>query len=112
MTMAEMHYDQGLPNRVERADIGPDDMHPTDKGYFKMGDIFMEKILEVEKNGWLKRPVDNGVPADGEAARDAEDAIKEQEERLKEKQDAEPGKTLPGRRIRRAFRGRHAAAPV
>ncbi|KAI1388568.1 carbohydrate esterase family 3 protein [Hypoxylon trugodes] len=97
VTMAEMHFDQGLPNRVLREDIGPDDMHPTDKGYFKMGDIFMEKILEVEKNGWLHRPVDNGVPEDGDAARDAEDAIKAQEEKMKEKGGAE-NLPLPGRR--------------
>ncbi|OTA98791.1 carbohydrate esterase family 3 protein [Hypoxylon sp. CI-4A] len=97
VTMAEMHMDQGLPNRVERADIGPDDMHPTDKGYFKMGDIFIEKIIEVENNGWLQAPVENGVPADGDAARDAEEAIKAQEEQLKDKQD-EAGKVLPGRR--------------
>ncbi|KAI2624600.1 carbohydrate esterase family 3 protein [Hypomontagnella submonticulosa] len=95
VVMAEMHYDQGLPNRVERADIGPDDMHPTDKGYFKMGDIFIEKILEVEKNGWLQRPVDNGVPDDGDAARDMEDAIKAAEEMKKGKEEKEanpPGK--------------------
>ncbi|KAI1106377.1 carbohydrate esterase family 3 protein [Jackrogersella minutella] len=110
VTMAEMHVDQGLPHRVELADIGPDDMHPTDKGYFKMGDIFMEKILEVEKNGWLKRPVDNGVPADGDAARDAEDAIKANEEMMKDKEDNDAGKTLPGRRSRElgtAFNRRH-----
>ncbi|KAI0112768.1 carbohydrate esterase family 3 protein [Hypoxylon sp. NC0597] len=113
VTMAEMHYDQGLPNRVLREDIGPDDMHPTDKGYFKMGDIFIEKIIEVEKNGWLQRPVDNGVPEDGEAARDAEDAIKAQEEKMKGKEENEPKPPgVPGRRSHesgRLFNRRHGA---
>ncbi|KAI2606623.1 carbohydrate esterase family 3 protein [Hypoxylon sp. NC1633] len=103
VTMAEMHFDQGLPNRVEREDIGPDDMHPTDIGYFKMGDIFMEKILEVEKNGWLQPPVENGVPADGDAARDAEEAIKATDEKIREKEkqretEGVPSNALPGRR--------------
>ncbi|KAI0843618.1 carbohydrate esterase family 3 protein [Hypoxylon sp. FL0890] len=113
VTMAEMHYDQGLPNRVLREDIGPDDMHPTDQGYFKMGDIFIEKIIEVEKNGWLQRPVDNGVPADGEAARDAEEAIKAMDEKMKGKEDTQPNPPgVPGRRSHesgRAFNRRHAA---
>ncbi|KAI0181737.1 carbohydrate esterase family 3 protein [Hypoxylon sp. FL1284] len=98
VVMAEMHYDQGLPNRVERADIGPDDMHPTDKGYFKMGDIFMEKILEVEKNGWLQAPVENGVPYDGDAARDEEDRLAKEKEA---KGPGDAGTTQTGRRRRR-----------
>ncbi|KAI1139899.1 carbohydrate esterase family 3 protein [Hypoxylon sp. FL0543] len=113
VTMAEMHYDQGLPNRVVREDIGPDDMHPTDQGYFKMGDIFIEKIIEVEKKGWLHAPVDNGVPADGEAARDAEEAIQAQDEQLKGKEDAQPNPPgVPGRRspeFGRAFNRRRVA---
>ncbi|KAI0127400.1 SGNH hydrolase-type esterase domain-containing protein [Xylariales sp. AK1849] len=44
IVMAEMHYDQGLPNRPNRTHIGPDGMHPSDRGYFMMGDIFIEKI--------------------------------------------------------------------
>ncbi|KAI0385540.1 carbohydrate esterase family 3 protein [Hypomontagnella monticulosa] len=111
VVMAEMHYDQGLPKRVEREDIGKDDMHPTDKGYFKMGDIFIEKILEVEKNGWLQRPVDNGVPYDGDAARDMEDAIKAAEDAKKGKEEEKEAKP-PGKRSHergRAFNKRHSA---
>ncbi|KAG4217297.1 hypothetical protein PC116_g34222 [Phytophthora cactorum] len=52
-----------------------------------MGDIFIEKIIEVEKNGWLQAPVENGVPADGEAARDAEDAMNASKEKAKEKEN-------------------------
>ncbi|KAI1759057.1 carbohydrate esterase family 3 protein [Hypoxylon sp. FL1150] len=104
VTMAEMHYDQGLPNRVLQEDIGKDGMHPTDQGYFKMGDIFMEKIIEVAKNGWLRAPVENGVPYDGEAARDAEDAIKANEEQVAKGKAAEEALDLgtkPPRRTRR-----------
>lgn len=114
VTMAEMHFDQGLPNRVERQDIGPDDMHPTDIGYFKMGDIFMEKIIEVDKNGWLQPPVNNGVPYDGDAARDAEDVVIANEEKMKEKEAAhnaqDPGHKPPsGRSLggARSFNRRH-----
>ncbi|KAI5864015.1 carbohydrate esterase family 3 protein [Durotheca rogersii] len=115
VTMAEMHYDQGLPNRVLVEDIGPDVMHPTDAGYFKMGDIFIEHIIEVEKKGWLKPPVDNGVPADGEAARDAEDAIHAAEEKAKAegKGQEDPGHRDSDRNVhereRRSFGRRHGA---
>lgn len=101
VTLAEMHFDQGLPNRVEREDIGPDDMHPTDIGYFKMGDIFMEKIVEVDKNGWLQPPVENGIPDDGEAARDVEDAIKATDDMAKAKEDT-ASKPSNGRKHRRS----------
>ncbi|ORY61568.1 SGNH hydrolase-type esterase domain-containing protein [Pseudomassariella vexata] len=76
VTLAEMHYDQGLPDRPNRTHIGPDGMHPTDEGYFMMGRIFMEKIREVEKNGWLHPPVENGIGEDGDAERDAQEAPK------------------------------------
>ncbi|KAI1471689.1 carbohydrate esterase family 3 protein [Daldinia caldariorum] len=124
VVMAEMHHDQGLPHRVVREDIGKDDMHPTDKGYFKMGDIFIEKIIEVEKNGWLQAPVENGVPADGEAARDIEEAMNASKEKAKEKEEKEKGnqegkepqdkkeKKSPSRRSHEWGRGlnrRHAA---
>ncbi|CAJ2503743.1 Uu.00g111370.m01.CDS01 [Anthostomella pinea] len=69
IALAEMHFDQGLPNRPNLTDIGPDDMHPTDRGYFLMGDIFMEKVREVDRKGWLQPPVQNGVPADGDTER-------------------------------------------
>ncbi|KAI1079386.1 carbohydrate esterase family 3 protein [Whalleya microplaca] len=77
VAMAEMHYDQGLPNRPMPHDIGGDQIHPTDEGYFMMGDSFMEKIREVEEKGFLKYPVDNGIPEDGEASREIEDQLKE-----------------------------------
>ncbi|KAI6083407.1 carbohydrate esterase family 3 protein [Hypoxylon rubiginosum] len=105
VTMAEMHFDQGLPNRVLREDIWTDGMHPTDQGYFKMGDIFMEKIIEVEKNGWLQAPVENGVPYDGEAARDAEDAIKANEEQIAKGKEAEEALNLGTKPPRRRRRG-------
>ncbi|KAI1433562.1 SGNH hydrolase-type esterase domain-containing protein [Xylaria sp. CBS 124048] len=65
--LAEMHYDQGLPNRVEPKHIGKDDMHPIDAGYFLMGDIFIDSILDAEEKGFIQAPVNNGVPFDGEA---------------------------------------------
>ncbi|KAI8626972.1 SGNH hydrolase-type esterase domain-containing protein [Xylariaceae sp. FL1651] len=84
VVLAEMHYDQGLPNRVEKQHIGKDDMHPIDAGYFLMGDIFIESIQEVDDKDFLKPPVNNGIPFDGEAERHAE-ALIENESQVKEK---------------------------
>ncbi|KAI2641677.1 carbohydrate esterase family 3 protein [Hypomontagnella submonticulosa] len=81
VAIAEMHYDQGLPNRPRPEDIGNDRIHPTDEGYFMMGDIFMEKIREVEEKGFLKHPVNNGIPADGDSSREVEDQLKEKAEK-------------------------------
>ncbi|CAJ2507745.1 Uu.00g089310.m01.CDS01 [Anthostomella pinea] len=77
VALAEMHYDQGLPNRPLPADIGGDQIHPTDKGYFMMGVIFMEKIREVDALGYLKKPVDIGIPNDGNEGREEEDRLRE-----------------------------------
>ncbi|KAI1349972.1 SGNH hydrolase-type esterase domain-containing protein [Xylaria sp. FL0043] len=79
VVLAEMHPDQGLPNRVEKKHIGKDNMHPIDAGYFLMGDIFIESILDVEEKGWIHAPVNNGIPFDGEAERHAEKAKSEQQ---------------------------------
>ncbi|KAI1651666.1 carbohydrate esterase family 3 protein [Daldinia loculata] len=81
VALAEMHYDQELPRRPRPEDIGHDKIHPTSSGYFMMADIFMEKIREVEEKGFLKYPVDNGIPADGEASREVEDKLKEKAEK-------------------------------
>ncbi|KAI0166879.1 carbohydrate esterase family 3 protein [Hypoxylon sp. FL1284] len=81
VALAEMHYDQGLLRRPRPEDIGQDRIHPTDEGYAMMGDVFLEKIREVEEKGFLKRPVDNGIPEDGEASREVEDQLKEKAEK-------------------------------
>lgn len=81
VAIAEMHYDQGLPSRPRPEDIGNDQIHPTNEGYFMMGDIFMEKIREVEQRGLLKYPVKNGIPEDGEQGREVEDQLKEKAEK-------------------------------
>ncbi|KAI5865482.1 carbohydrate esterase family 3 protein [Durotheca rogersii] len=77
VALAEMHFDQGLPRRPRPEDIGNDRIHPTDEGYFMMGDIFLEKIREVEQKGFLQYPADNGIADDGEASREVEDQLKE-----------------------------------
>ncbi|KAJ2966246.1 hypothetical protein NUW58_g10708 [Xylaria curta] len=79
VVMAEMHHDQGLPNRVEKKHIGKDNMHPIDAGYFLMGDIFIDSILDAEEQGWLRAPVNNGIAFDGEAERHAEEAKSEKQ---------------------------------
>ncbi|KAI0011186.1 carbohydrate esterase family 3 protein [Xylariaceae sp. FL0662B] len=81
VALAEMHHDQGLPHRPMPQDIGADVIHPTDEGYSMMGDSFLEKIREVEKKGFLKPPIDNGIPEDGDASREVEDRLKEKAER-------------------------------
>ncbi|KAI8625164.1 carbohydrate esterase family 3 protein [Xylariaceae sp. FL1651] len=78
VALAEMHYDQGLDNRPKPEDIGNDRIHPTNEGYIMMGEIFLEKIREVEKKGFLKSPVKNGIPDNGEDGREVEDRIREE----------------------------------
>ncbi|KAI1114077.1 SGNH hydrolase-type esterase domain-containing protein [Nemania sp. NC0429] len=87
VVLAEMHRDQGLPNRPESKHIGKDHMHPIDAGYFLMGDIFIESIQEVEEKGWLQAPVENGIPFDGEAERHAEE-IKSEKQSQEHKPEA------------------------
>ncbi|KAH8660393.1 SGNH hydrolase-type esterase domain-containing protein [Xylariales sp. PMI_506] len=91
IAIAEMHYSQGLPNRPTRPDIGADQIHPTNEGYIMMGDIFIEKIREVDAKGFLQPPVENGIPEDGEAENIAIDERRKAEEAKKaqEKQKAE-----------------------
>ncbi|KAI2621705.1 carbohydrate esterase family 3 protein [Hypoxylon sp. NC1633] len=81
VAIAEFHYDQGLPHRPGPEDIGPDQIHPTDEGYFMMGDIFMEKIREVDEKGFLQYPANNGIVEDGEASREIEDQLRETAQR-------------------------------
>ncbi|KAK8064694.1 carbohydrate esterase family 3 protein [Apiospora phragmitis] len=94
--LAEMHRDQGgAPGRVvDLPEMGPDNMHPTTEGYFVMGDIFKEAIVEADRKGWLQRPVPNGVPEDGNAERMAEG---KQEDQLTER-----GERAHSRRWRRS----------
>lgn len=80
VALAEMHYNQGLPGRPKPEDIGSDRIHPTDEGYIMMGEIFLEKIREVESKGYLQAPVDIGIPDNGEDGREAEDKIKTEAE--------------------------------
>lgn len=98
VVLAEMHYDQGLPDRVEKKHIGKDHMHPIDAGYFLMGDIFIESIQDVEEKGWLQAPINNGIPYDGEAERHAEEAKSEKQiaETPPEEAKAEEVKPTPG----------------
>ncbi|KAI1344477.1 carbohydrate esterase family 3 protein [Xylariaceae sp. FL0016] len=78
IAMAEQHYDQGLPGRVTAEYIKSDDMHPTFEGWEMMGEIFKESIREVDGNGWLQAPPQNGIMDDGDAERDAEEKGKSQ----------------------------------
>lgn len=80
VALAEMHYDQGLPDRPKPEDIGPDRIHPTNEGYIMMGDVFLEKIREVAEKGLLERPVDNGIPDNGDDGREVEVKLKEKAE--------------------------------
>ncbi|KAF2969338.1 hypothetical protein GQX73_g4223 [Xylaria multiplex] len=76
VTLAEMHYDQGLPGRPRPEDIGADRIHPTDEGYIMMGDIFLESIKEVNAKGFLQRAANNSIPDNGDDGREVEDELK------------------------------------
>ncbi|KAK6859867.1 carbohydrate esterase family 3 protein [Apiospora arundinis] len=69
IALADMHYDQGLPGRPGPEDIQADEMLPTRDGWRMMGEILKTTIREVEHKGWLKAPIDNGIPADGDTER-------------------------------------------
>ncbi|TGJ88073.1 hypothetical protein E0Z10_g625 [Xylaria hypoxylon] len=69
VVFAEMHYEQGLPDRPLPADISSDGTHPFDHGYGVMADIFFSAFVDADKRGFLKAPEENGVPDDGELER-------------------------------------------
>ncbi|KAI3328847.1 carbohydrate esterase family 3 protein [Ustulina deusta] len=79
IVMAEMHCEQGLPDRPVPADISADGTHPYDHGYALMADIFFSAFLEADKRGFLKAPEQNGIPDDGELERADETVIVETE---------------------------------
>ncbi|KAI1819823.1 SGNH hydrolase-type esterase domain-containing protein [Xylaria intraflava] len=80
VVLAEMHHDQSLPGRPRPEDIGGDRIHPTDEGYIMMGKSFLEAIRVVEKKGFLKPPVENGIPDDGNVGREVEDKLRDKAE--------------------------------
>ncbi|KAI0977584.1 carbohydrate esterase family 3 protein [Xylaria arbuscula] len=69
VVMAEMHCEQGLPDRPVPDDISPDGTHPFDHGYDLMADIFFSAFLDADRRGFLKAPEENYVPDDGELER-------------------------------------------
>lgn len=69
VVLAEMHCEQGLPDRPLPMDISADGTHPFDHGYALMADIFFEAFLEADKRGFFKTPEENGIPDDGELER-------------------------------------------
>lgn len=69
VVLAEMHYEQGLPDRPLPADISSDGTHPFDHGYGLMADIFFDAFVEADRRGVLRAPEENGVAEDGERER-------------------------------------------
>lgn len=90
--IAEMHHDQGLPDRVTPQDIIFDRIHPSDEGYFKMGRVFIEKIRDVDAEGFLRPPVDNGIMTDGDLEKDI---LEEEAKKQAENNDGKPGEKKP-----------------
>ncbi|KAF2973166.1 hypothetical protein GQX73_g295 [Xylaria multiplex] len=79
VVLAEMHCEQGLPDRPLPADISPDGTHPFDHGYALMADIFFSAFVDADRRGFLKAPEENGIPDDGELERINEPFIVESE---------------------------------
>ncbi|KAI0536136.1 carbohydrate esterase family 3 protein [Xylaria digitata] len=105
VVFAEMHCEQGLPNRPWPADISPDGTHPFDHGYALMADIFFSAFVDADRRGFLKAPEENGIPDDGELERIDELFIVESEppkkrpnppkdEKVVENKNAAPKSTL------------------
>ncbi|RWA08970.1 hypothetical protein EKO27_g6118 [Xylaria grammica] len=76
---AEMHCEQGLPDRPLPADISPDGTHPFDHGYRMMADIFFSAFVDADRRGFLKAPEANGIPDNGELGRADDPFISESE---------------------------------
>ncbi|OTA90503.1 carbohydrate esterase family 3 protein [Hypoxylon sp. CO27-5] len=70
VVLAEMHPSEGGSRVPTANEIGPDGSHPTVKGYEMMGHIFVQAIQSAVGKGLLQKPVENGIPADGDAERD------------------------------------------
>ncbi|KAI1764459.1 hypothetical protein GGR53DRAFT_493744 [Hypoxylon sp. FL1150] len=69
VVLAEMHPSEGGTDTPTVNEIGPDGSHPTVKGYEMMASIFVKAIQSAGSKGFLQQPVDNGIPADGDAER-------------------------------------------
>ncbi|KAI1325205.1 carbohydrate esterase family 3 protein [Xylariaceae sp. FL0255] len=94
VVLAEMHCEQGLPNRPLPGDISSDGTHPHDRGYGLMADIFYDAFLAADERHFFKQPEDNGIPDDGELERANEPDLFVPEP-PKEKPKTEPPKTEP-----------------
>ncbi|KAI1283528.1 carbohydrate esterase family 3 protein [Xylaria sp. FL0933] len=92
VVLAEMHCEQGLPDRPIAADISPDGTHPFDHGYALMVDIFFSAFLEADKRGFLKPPEQNGIPDDGVLERADEPFVFEPEPEKKRPNPPKAGK--------------------
>ncbi|KAI2470931.1 carbohydrate esterase family 3 protein [Annulohypoxylon bovei var. microspora] len=69
VVLAEMHPGDGVSGVPTTDDIGPDGSHPTVKGYEMMAHIFVQAIQKADEKGFLRKAVDNDIPADGDAER-------------------------------------------
>ncbi|KAI0814484.1 carbohydrate esterase family 3 protein [Xylaria sp. FL0064] len=92
VVLAEMHCEQGLPDRPVAADISPDGTHPFDHGYALMADIFFSAFLEADKRGFIKPPEQNGIPDDGVLERADEPFVFEPEPEKKRPNPPKAGK--------------------
>ncbi|KAI0396844.1 SGNH hydrolase-type esterase domain-containing protein [Xylariaceae sp. FL0594] len=106
VVLAEMHCEQGLPDRPLPVDISPDGTHPFDHGYRLMADIFFDAFLEADKRGFFMTPEEKGIPDDGELERADEPLMYEpeplpgmpapaKEEAKKEKATPDKNKDVP-----------------
>ncbi|KAI1850641.1 hypothetical protein JX265_004351 [Neoarthrinium moseri] len=57
---------QGLDGPLP-SDLAPDGIHPVDKGYQKMANIWYKAIGQADSKGFLKKAENNGLPDDGAA---------------------------------------------
>ncbi|KAI0117854.1 carbohydrate esterase family 3 protein [Nemania sp. FL0031] len=61
VVLAEMHYEQGLPDRPLPADIAADGLHPSDHGYALMTEILFSAFVEADRRGFLNSPEEDRV---------------------------------------------------
>lgn len=97
VVLAEMHYEQGVPDRPVPADISADGTHPFDRGYGLMAAVFFDAVVEADRRGFLRAPEENGVAADGVRER-ADEPFVFLDEELKKTPVALVGEKIAGKK--------------
>ncbi|KAI1147665.1 carbohydrate esterase family 3 protein [Nemania diffusa] len=79
VVLAEMHCEQGLPDRPLPGDISSDGTQPSDHGYGLMEEILFSSFVDAGSRGFFKAPEDSGVLEEEELGKTGEGGVVELE---------------------------------